>query len=232
VSEMPGTVLDVREIPPRERHSRIMQAFEGLAEGGEMILTVDHEPKPLLYQFQAERPGGFDWSVLEEGPEIWRILIGRHAASDRKGHSAMAYLGWDHDRLEGLLSGYLEAFQTKRWEEAKRRFSEFETGLRRHIRMEEQVLFPAFEISTGMGESGPTAVMRQEHRRIEHFLGEIGKAVSDPEGRAGDFEGLHRELIRLLGEHNAKEEHVIYPLTDRNHVPADRDALIRCLQLV
>ena len=37
----------------------------------------DHDPKPLRYQFEAELPGTFTWEYLEEGPEAWRVRIGK-----------------------------------------------------------------------------------------------------------------------------------------------------------
>ena len=37
----------------------------------------DHDPRPLHYEIQAERPGRFDWEYLERGPEVWRVRIGR-----------------------------------------------------------------------------------------------------------------------------------------------------------
>lgn len=69
--------LDVRTIPPRERHPRIFALFDGLKPGEAFVLVNDHDPKPLFYQFQAERPGAFTWEYLEEGPEVWRVQIGR-----------------------------------------------------------------------------------------------------------------------------------------------------------
>lgn len=73
MSEAP--IVDVRPIPPRERHPRIFQTFESLASGEAMILVNDHDPKPLWYQFQMERPGQFTWTYQEEGPEVWRVEI-------------------------------------------------------------------------------------------------------------------------------------------------------------
>ncbi len=73
----PTTVLDVREIPPRERHPTILDTFGGLASGQAMELVNDHDPKPLRYQFEAELPGTFTWDYLEEGPEAWRVRIGK-----------------------------------------------------------------------------------------------------------------------------------------------------------
>jgi uncharacterized protein (DUF2249 family) len=65
--------LDVREIPPRERHPRIFALFDRLEPGQGFVLVNDHDPKPLYYQ--AERPGQVDWTYLEEGPEVWRVRI-------------------------------------------------------------------------------------------------------------------------------------------------------------
>jgi uncharacterized protein (DUF2249 family) len=49
--------LDVRSIPPKEKHPTIFEAFDALHPGDHFVLVNDHDPKPLYYQFQAERPG-------------------------------------------------------------------------------------------------------------------------------------------------------------------------------
>mgnify|MGYP006276749719 CR=1 FL=1 len=63
--------IDVRELPPKERHPKIMDAFESLESGDALTLINDHDPKPLYYEMQAEREG-FDadgYEVRKEGPE-------------------------------------------------------------------------------------------------------------------------------------------------------------------
>jgi uncharacterized protein (DUF2249 family) len=72
-------LLDVRNVAPRERHTLIFDAFAGLAPGQAFVLINDHDPRPLYYQFQAEHPGEFSWEYLEQGPEDWRVRIGRRA---------------------------------------------------------------------------------------------------------------------------------------------------------
>ena len=65
--------LDVREIPPADRHRKIHAAFEALPPGETLTIVNDHEPKPLYYELAAERPA-FDeegYSVREEGPETF-----------------------------------------------------------------------------------------------------------------------------------------------------------------
>ena len=71
------TTIDVRPIPPRERHPLIFQTFELLQAGERFQLVNDHDPKPLFYQFKAEREGQFSWEYLEQGPSVWRVNIGR-----------------------------------------------------------------------------------------------------------------------------------------------------------
>jgi len=71
------TVLDIRPVQPKDRHPKILSLFESLASGESFILINDHDPKPLYYQFQAELTGQFTWEYLEEGPEDWRVRIGR-----------------------------------------------------------------------------------------------------------------------------------------------------------
>ncbi|WP_254767843.1 DUF2249 domain-containing protein [Salinilacihabitans rarus] len=48
------TRLDVRDVPPVNRHPRIHDAFDELDPGETLTIVNDHEPKPLFYEFQAE----------------------------------------------------------------------------------------------------------------------------------------------------------------------------------
>jgi uncharacterized protein (DUF2249 family) len=69
--------LDVRVIPPREKHPTIFATYDALEPGESFVLVNDHDPFPLRYQFEAERPGGFGWDYLESGPVVWRVRISR-----------------------------------------------------------------------------------------------------------------------------------------------------------
>lgn len=69
--------LDVRVIPPREKHPTIFSTFSALAPGESFGLVNDHDPKPLRYQFDYEHAGEFGWEYLEQGPSVWRVEISR-----------------------------------------------------------------------------------------------------------------------------------------------------------
>ncbi|MBW2270317.1 MAG: hemerythrin domain-containing protein [Deltaproteobacteria bacterium] len=92
----------------------------------------------------------------------------------------------------------------------------FENAQRRHLDMEEQILFPAFEAATGMTE-GPTSVMRSEHAQMRGLLDQMDAAVG-----AGNFEelvDLGDTLLLLIQQHNQKEEHMLYPMSERALTP-------------
>ncbi len=69
--------IDVRTIPPRERHTLIFGSFDALQTGTSLLLINDHDPRPLYYQFEERRAGQFDWTYLQAGPDLWRVQIGK-----------------------------------------------------------------------------------------------------------------------------------------------------------
>jgi uncharacterized protein (DUF2249 family) len=72
--------LDVRPIPPRDKHQRIFALLAALEPGDLLRITNDHDPVPLRYQLEAERPGAFGWTYRDSGPELWVVDI---TCSDR-----------------------------------------------------------------------------------------------------------------------------------------------------
>ena len=72
--------LDIRVVPPREKHPTIFHTFDALGDGEGFVLINDHDPFPLRFQFEATRTGQFSWNYLEEGPVVWRVLIEKTAA--------------------------------------------------------------------------------------------------------------------------------------------------------
>ncbi len=51
---MPAKTLDLREVPPSERHPKIHNAFGALDSGETLQIINDHEPRPLFYEMKAE----------------------------------------------------------------------------------------------------------------------------------------------------------------------------------
>jgi uncharacterized protein (DUF2249 family) len=68
-------LIDVRPMPPRERHPKIFGTWAELAPGEAILLVNDHDPVPLYYQFACEHTGNFRWEYLEQGPDVFRVRI-------------------------------------------------------------------------------------------------------------------------------------------------------------
>jgi hemerythrin-like domain-containing protein len=89
----------------------------------------------------------------------------------------------------------------------------FERDLRRHLAMEEELLFPAFEAASGMHDAGPSHVMRMEHEQMRGVLDQMAAAA----GRGDRDELLDQgeTLHILIQQHNMKEEGMLYPMAEQ-----------------
>jgi uncharacterized protein (DUF2249 family) len=71
--------LDLRQIAPPQRHALIFGTFADLLPGQSLELVNDHDPQPLKQQFQLRSPGEFNWTYLDQGPQVWRVQIAKTA---------------------------------------------------------------------------------------------------------------------------------------------------------
>jgi uncharacterized protein (DUF2249 family) len=214
-------------LPPAERLPNLLRTFDGLAPGESFEIQSTHAPKAGLAHLQKERKGQFEWSPLEAGPDVWRTRVTRRPGSGS--HRAVTEaLEWDHDRLDELEREAFAARAAGDLALATRLFHDFAHGLRRHIGFEEKLLFPAFESRAGAPrESGPTYVMRQEHREIEQRLHDMECRFAEP---ADPLTGARAAFHELMHAHNVKEEQVLYPATDHLLTEQERDELIGAIQ--
>jgi uncharacterized protein (DUF2249 family) len=222
--------LELQKIDCRggDRRAEVLAVFDSLAPGERLEVEADHAPRGLLAALQAQRPGRFEWSPLEEGPTRWCVELARRETPCGALRGVTEALAWDHDRLDALER---EAFERRTRGDhvgASQAFAVFAHGLRRHIRFEEELLFPEFERHAGVDPlAGPTAVMRAEHCEIKALLEALERGIGDPGFAA---ETTRDWLHQVLGAHNTKEEQVLYPGTDRLLGEVEADALVRRIQ--
>jgi uncharacterized protein (DUF2249 family) len=67
--------LDLRQIPPAQRHTLIFDEWDALQPGETLKIINDHDPKPLHYQFEAEFTGQYQWVCDQQGPTDWMVRI-------------------------------------------------------------------------------------------------------------------------------------------------------------
>lgn len=142
--------------------------------------------------------------------------------TERNSSQVADALTLDHARLSRLLAEVAASFDDGEQERAEHTFEEFASSLRRHIAVEEELVFPSLE-SHSSWASRPAVVMRAEHRRIEELIAQVGAAISRSTSEL--FHRAHHELVALLAAHDAKEERVLYPACDEALTPSERATL-------
>ena len=123
-----------------------------------------------------------------------------------------AFFEQDHRDCDARWVDVEELLDTLDVEAARLAWQKFNAGMRRHIAMEEEVLFPALESATSMGGSGPTAMMRMEHQQMRGLLDQIESAMES--GDAEQAMDIGDTLLMLVQQHNIKEEGVLYPMAE------------------
>ena len=137
------------------------------------------------------------------------------------------FLGEDHRRCDDYFLAAERAVDAQDWDTAIHSFRDFRQAIERHLAMEEQVLFVAYEAVAGA--AGPSQIMRREHEQMRALFDELARAL---EGRAGaEFLDLSETLLMLMQQHNMKEEQMLYPMCDRL-LAAERDNLIARMRRV
>lgn len=134
--------------------------------------------------------------------------------------SAAQLLELHHQRLDDVLDDVELMADSESWKEAAHRFDAFRREMEAHIRLEEEIMFPAFENDPSMPQ-GPTTVMRAEHVTIRAYLAGIGGALAEQR----PISRTVAELEAHLGAHNFKEERVLYPTFERMAPAAIRATL-------
>lgn len=66
--------VDIRHYPKYEKGSTIGTALNNLKHGELMELINDNDPKPL-YPFVKDLPKLFVCDYIEQGPEVWRVIV-------------------------------------------------------------------------------------------------------------------------------------------------------------
>ncbi|HEU4849597.1 MAG TPA: hemerythrin domain-containing protein [Terrimesophilobacter sp.] len=94
------------------------------------------------------------------------------------------------------------------------------TGLRRHIYLEEEFLFPPLKDA---GMTMPIFVMLREHGELWDAMDALDALLASG-ADAVTVQNACRELLARLDSHNSKEEPIIYPQAD---TVLDPDAVAR-----
>ncbi len=126
------------------------------------------------------------------------------------GRYALTQHASDHERFQGLFDQVVELFESGEHEAAHVAFATLMAGMLRHVRVEEETLFPVFlERADGRG---PAYAMMIEHRSILEALDEMREALAREDPSA--FRVARCRLGVVLPGHFSKEERILFPLIE------------------
>lgn len=113
----------------------------------------------------------------------------------------------EHRDIDGGIETFLEQASEElgSTEELRRSLA----GLRRHIYLEEEFLFPPLKSA---GLMGPIFVMEREHGALWKAMDEVDGLIAENDGTAVHKACTH--MLEVLAKHNAMEEKVIYAQAD------------------
>ena len=138
------------------------------------------------------------------------------------------FMAQDHKDCDLLFAKAENAAAKEDWTTASQAFDEFVQAMERHLGIEEQELFPAFEEETGV-VTGPTEMMRMEHDQMRVLFAEMKYAMEQKNSE--DYLGIADTLLILMQQHNMKEEQMLYAMAQQ-HLDAEADTLIKEMEAV
>lgn len=116
------------------------------------------------------------------------------------------WLAHDHRRYEAALEECEMAAGAGEWKEAIRLFHAFVEDLKLHMRMEDEVLYPAF-VAEVKDSAGAIADLSEEHDRIAGLMRDLAYVIKRND--TDHFEASLIPLYQAMTGHNAHEEEVL-----------------------
>lgn len=123
------------------------------------------------------------------------------------------FFSQDHRDCDARWADVEELLDTSDIVSARPVWEKYRAGMIRHLAMEEDVLFPAFERVSGMAGSGSVAVSKMEHQQLRGLLDQVGECMD--KGNVQEALDIGDTLLILIQQHNDKEENELYPMAER-----------------
>ena len=136
------------------------------------------------------------------------------------------WLNHDHLEYETLLYDCQAAAEQEDWSSAKALFDKLVSHVKVHMRIEEEILYPAYENAVNIPQ-GPTQALREEHDEIVRLMRDLSYILKTNDSEL--FLDSLLPLERVMLKHHEKEEEIFLPMA--SHLLLDRrDEIMRKLK--
>lgn len=72
-----SVIVDGRDYDSDNINRVVFDTFDSLDLGEKMELVDDHDPKSVYNELLKEHEGLFEWDYIKEGPDLWKVCIGK-----------------------------------------------------------------------------------------------------------------------------------------------------------
>lgn len=69
--------VDLRAIPSGQHYPNVLAIFDSLADGRELRITSEYEPRPLRSELERTRSGQYVWLQHSLGQDLWEVTLRR-----------------------------------------------------------------------------------------------------------------------------------------------------------
>ncbi|MFA5371192.1 MAG: hemerythrin domain-containing protein [Sideroxydans sp.] len=135
------------------------------------------------------------------------------------------FMAASHKACDDEFAYAEEAVLDGNWEKAAPAFKRFHDAMTNHLRMEEELLFPALQAAGG--PAGPVQIMLMEHAQMNDLFEQMTAALAAKDAQG--YGGISETLLIVMQQHNHKEEQILYPIADRV-LAVQRESLLSRMQ--
>ena len=125
-----------------------------------------------------------------------------------------------HREIDEMFFAHQCALLRFEFEEALSLLERYESALLRHMRDEEDLLFPLYDKRCPVTRGGATKLFLDDHEKMRGFVHlfkeETGKLAANPQPESVLLMLLDREAFykRLCSHHDKREREILYPALD------------------
>jgi uncharacterized protein (DUF2249 family) len=203
------TEADLRAVPASRVQTAAFYEVKDLAPGETVVLITADDPRLVMESLNLQLRDALAWET-HAGPEGFRTRVVLREETEPA--DVVDVLIRDHRHVDELLAKALRRINAADVAGARPLLEAFAAGLRRHIRVENEILAPMLPQPVGMDGVSHVAIMLREHDEILAQLAEVEASLAfgaTPE--AWEVEPFVAILSGTLAKHEHREESNLFP---------------------
>ncbi|WP_413436571.1 hemerythrin domain-containing protein [Sulfuriferula sp. GW1] len=188
----------------------VFYEIKDMARGETVTFLFAEDPAIILHSLNLQLRNNLRWELSEDPGQHWRAVI--HRAEDVPPVDVLDMLKRDHKRLDAMFSQVIHLTDNGQLEMAHGLMRAFTEGLRKHLRVEHDLLARAIRTPPNAQGFDPSAAMMQEHDEILNQSVMIEAGFEEADASSASIGPLLAILAGYLSKHEQREEATLFPV--------------------